>query len=339
MSQHEIKEITPLLDGLGNVKEPGFCFMNKYVYDRRKITANKTRIKEWDFYQITNPRYTVQITVADISIGGFSNITVFDMQTGKRREFLNLTPLTFGKLGLEDNTRKPHAVTDKGKNYSLVVDALRPCHRRITAKKRRVVDVDISMELFENHESLVMAVPFEKQGYFYLNDKMNLMPVSGHVTVKGMTVSFDPADSFCVLDWGRGVWPYKGDWYWGNGTHRLENGDLFGFEIGWGFGDMSAASENMLFFNGKGHKIGYITLRKDENDYMKPWHFVSDDGRFDMTMTPFFDNYTSTRVLGVIGNKCHQVFGKWNGTCVLDDGTALLIHDMTAFCEHSDNRW
>ena len=44
-------------------------------------------------------------------------------------------------------------------------------------------------------------------------------------------------------------------------------------------------------------------------------------------------------VLGVVGNRCHQVFGKWNGTAVLDDGSILTIQNMTAFCEHSDNRW
>ena len=80
-------------------------------------------------------------------------------------------------------------------------------------------------------------------------------------------------------------------------------------------------------------------LTKDEKDIMKPWVFTSSDGRFEMTMTPEFDNFTSTRVLGVIGNRCHQVFGKWNGYVILDDGKRLEIKDMIAFCEHSYNRW
>lgn len=339
MAQHEITKKTVLLDENGNVAEPGFCFTNHYVYDRSKIKAGKTRIKEWDFYQITNPRYTVQITVADISLGGAAHIAAFDMQTGEKREYMDLSLLTFGKFKMSDNTHKPHATVKKSRDFQLVIDATRPTFRTITAKKKGVVDVDIRMELFERHESLVMAVPFKEDKHFYLNDKMNLMPVKGRVTVRDMTVEFDPKDSFCVLDWGRGVWPYKGDWYWGNGTHRLPNGDLFGFEIGWGFGDMSAASENMLFLNGKGHKIGYITLDHNEADPMSPWHFISDDGRFDMIMTPFYDNYTSSRVLGLVGNKCHQVFGKWSGKCILDNGTELDIKDMIAFCEHSDNRW
>ena len=56
-------------------------------------------------------------------------------------------------------------------------------------------------------------------------------------------------------------------------------------------------------------------------------------------MKPAYDNYTSSRVLGLVGNRCHQVFGLWSGTVRLDDGTTLEIRDMTAFCEKSDNRW
>lgn len=47
---------------------------------------------------------------------------------------------------------------------------------------------------------------------------------------------------------------------------------------------------------------------------------------------------TKARVL-FVGNICHQVFGKWNGTVTLDDGTVPEIHDMIAFCEDSDNMW
>jgi hypothetical protein len=45
----------------------------------------------------------------------------------------------------------------------------------------------------------------------------------------------------------------------------------FGFNIGYGFGDTSAASENMIFFEGRGHKIGRLSIALDEKDALKPW--------------------------------------------------------------------
>ena len=65
------------------------------------------------------------------------------------------------------------------------------------------------------------------------------------------TYVFDPADSFGVLDWGPGVWTYHNTWYWGSASGQVE-GVPFGWNIGYGFGDTSAASENMLFLRRQG---------------------------------------------------------------------------------------
>ena len=67
------------------------------------------------------------------------------------------------------------------------------------------------------------------------------------------------------------------------------------------------------------------------------WKITSDDGSFEMTMKPEYDNYTMLRFL-VVGNLCHQVFGKWSGTVKCGD-EVIEIKDMTAFLERSDNMW
>ena len=342
MTQNRITSDTILLNENGEVAQPGYCELNRYIYSRSAIKANALRIKEWDFYQISDKRYTVQMTFADISIGGAGCFTLFDRQTGERLESMSLDLLTFGKLGLEENTNIPHFLKIKRGSFEMSVQVT-PDKRILFCRFKKGKDVyeaDISMDILPGLESLVMAVPFKQKKHFYLNQKTNCMPAVGFVAKNGQKImEFDKQTAFCVLDWGRGVWPYSGSWYWGNGSTRLDDGHIFGFEIGWGFGDMSNATENMLFYDGKGHKIEEIYLNKDEKDYMKPWEFTSNDGRFNMTMTPLFDNYTSSRVLGIAGNKCHQVFGLWNGCAVLDDGTSIGVKDMIAFCEFSDNRW
>ena len=340
--QHRITRRIPLLDENGKLTEPGYCTENLYEYDRKAIKARPTRIKEWDFYQVTDGRYMLQITISDISLGGAGIFTLVDMQTGERYEVMSLSLLTFGRMGMESDAMSDHTVSRHKRYFDLDITVGNNATKidLDAVKGKNKVTADLTFEMPEGLESLVMAVPFpgnDKQ--FYLNQKINSMPVSGKVTYGDLTVEFDPQNTFALLDWGRGVWPYAQKWYWGNGTTRLENGDIFGFEIGWGFGDMSAASENMIFYNGKAHKLGEITMTRDESDWLAPWHFTCEDGRFEMTMTPYFDNFTSNRVLGLVGNICHQVFGKWNGTATLDDGTVIEIRDMDAFCELSDNRW
>ncbi|MGN1478298.1 MAG: DUF2804 domain-containing protein [Acutalibacteraceae bacterium] len=333
----EITSKIKLLDSEGNIAEPGFCRRMEYDYSRSDIKANPSRIKEWDFYQILSKDYMVQVMIFDISIGGAVNINVINLKDGSRGEFLTLKPLTFGRLNLPSNTEKPHIIEYRQGGFSLLIECKNGL-REITAFKKGSVDCHIKLKEFDAHESLVMAVPFEKKGHFYLNQKMNCLEASGYCSVNSQRAVFNPETDFAVLDWGRGVWPYKCSWYWGNGSTRLPDGRVFGFEIGWGFGDMSKASENMLFIDGKAHKIGEVYMKRDKSDWLKPWYYTSDDGRFEAVMTPVFDNFTSSRV-GPIGNVCHQVFGNFNGTAVLDGGEKVSFKDMLAFTEFSDNRW
>ncbi|HIU35131.1 MAG TPA: DUF2804 domain-containing protein [Candidatus Fimenecus excrementigallinarum] len=339
--QHEITKRTPLLDENGNLSEPGYCVHNLYDYDRRAVRANPLRIKEWDFYQISDKRYTIQMTIASISYGGMAGVTLFDRQTGERHECTALSLLTFDKYHLPSNTEVPHKIVVERPHFHMSFDVTER-HRilKLRGRNRKGGDfkVDVVYDVMPGLQSLVMAVPFRQKGHFYLNQKINCMPAHVQVRLGKRVITFDPETSFGLLDWGRGVWPFAQSWYWGNGSSYLPDGRIFGFEIGWGFGSMDAASENTLFLDGVAHKIDQVYLQKDPKDYMRPWVFSSNDGRFEMTMTPEFDNYTNLRFFGV-GNRCHQVFGKWNGSVVLDDGTKLDIRDMTAFCEFSDNHW
>ena len=340
MIQNEIKAKERLLDDNGNIANPGYCIQSNYIYKRGDIKAHPMRIKEWDFYQISDKRYTLQMVIFDISMGGAATFTLFDRQTGERFEAMTLDLLTLGSYKLPECDEEDHIIHIKKKGFDMKIDCFGN-KRILTFKgkcKQGVTEAKLELTLPEGLEYLVMAVPFKEDKHFYLNKKINCMPAKGYVKSGNRTVAFDEDTAFGVLDWGRGVWPYKCDWFWGNGSTKLPDGRIFGFEIGWGFGEMTAFTENTLFIDGKAHKIENLTMKKDEKDYLKPWVFTSSDGRFEMTMVPEFDNYTSTRV-GVVGNKCHQVFGKWSGFVILDSGEKLEIKDMIAFCEHSDNRW
>ena len=177
-----------------------------------------------------------------------------------------------------------------------------------------------------------------------MTTKQNCMPCAGTVRAKGQSWSFSKEDSFCILDWGRVCTPYALVWYWGNGSGWVEDAQgekhLFGFEITWGIGDESRATETCLFCDGKAHKFGAVdveTFPKPDR-WMEPWHIVSEDGRFDLTMTPRYDHHSDLNVL-VMRMHSHQVHGLWNGRVTLDDGRVLEIRDLPAFCEYVENRW
>ena len=65
MTQHEITKAAPLLDASGNLTEPGWARSLLPVYCRSQIRAPKTRIKEWDYYCITDGHIGLALTIAD----------------------------------------------------------------------------------------------------------------------------------------------------------------------------------------------------------------------------------------------------------------------------------
>ena len=167
------------------------------------------------------------------------------------------------------------------------------------------------------------------------------MRVSGQIRHREKEYRCSPAETFAVLDWGRGVWTYDNTWYWGSAS-GLADSVPFGFNIGYGFGDTSAASENVLFYGGKIHKpsrvLFEIPMKDGKEDYLSPWTFSSDDGRFEMTFLPVMDRSAKTDLF-VICSDQHQVFGKFSGTVILDDGRKLAIRDLMGFAEKVRNKW
>ena len=94
----------------------------------------------------------------------------------------------------------------------------------------------------------------------------------------------------------------------------------------------------MVFYDGKAHKLDQVIFKFDENDFLKQWKFTSSNHRLELTMDPLLDRIDNTNLL-IIKNFGHQVFGKFNGIVVLDDGTRLKINNLIGFAERITNHY
>ncbi|MDY4655226.1 MAG: DUF2804 domain-containing protein [Eubacteriales bacterium] len=355
-NQVEYVDKTRLLDDGGNLLvKGGWARRNVFEYDRN-LAVPHWRGKEWDFYQFGNGKYMVQISIANISIGGYASATLVDV-SGKEKKTVSSMDLWLGGKNkpshiLPENGDRPNTVHYVNKNFEFFADTKETTRtvRFRGPSKDGFVETVFTMDLFENHENITIVTPFKKNGEylptrFFMTMKQNCMPACGYFKVGDEKIEFSKDDTFCVLDWGRGVWPYKSVWYWGNGATYLKDEDgkkhIFGFEITWGIGNEDNATETCLFYDGKAHKIGSVDVEvfPKPDKYMDKWRFVSEDGRFDMTMTPVYDHHSDTNVLDIARMHSHQVHGLWNGTVTLDDGKVLEIKDMYAFCEYVENKW
>jgi hypothetical protein len=338
--QYEITEAIPLLDEKGNLTKAGYAKKLLPVYDRNKVKGGKTRLKEWDYYYVGNDQFGVALTIADNSYMGLDSISF--LWFGDEPWEITKGPIRLFPMG---KTNLPSTSTEGvtsifGKGYEMVF-RVEDGKRTLTAhmddfKDGQPIDIHITL-MNEPEESMVICTPFEKEAHFYYNQKINCLPAEGWVEYDGVRYNFDPHTDFGTLDWGRGVWTYDNYWYWGSGSGYAD-GKPVGFNIGYGFGDTTAASENMLFYDGKCHKLDDVTFNIPKSSYTDPWTFTSSDGRFEMDFVPILDRAAKIDVKFIITDQ-HQVFGRLSGKAVLDDGTVLEIKDCLCFAEDVHNKY
>lgn len=367
MGEHEITEPGKLLDSRGRLREPGWARSLLLEYDRRDIRANAGRIKEWDYYCLVSGDIVLAFTIADNGYMGLLSVSVIDLSMKFQLTESIMTAFPWGGMGLPRSSRSGVSEAS-AKGLSLRFESENG-HRRLqvrypgfgsTSKGRAEkafgradeaegrdavgFHADIALAEREPKESIVMATPFAGSARaFYYNQKINCQEAAGIARVGKKELEFKSGKSFAVLDWGRGVWPYSNSWLWGSasGLARAEGSKTplpFGFNIGYGFGDTSAASENAVFFDGRLHKIGPLRIDFDERDLLRPWRAVSEDGRLDLELSPLLDRAAVTDLL-ILASIQHQVFGRWSGHAVLDDGRKIIIEGLAGFCEEVRNRW
>jgi len=340
----EIVAIDELLDEKGNLKHPGYSKHMVQLYDRSKILARKSRIKEWDYYLIYNDHFGIAMTIADNSYMGLSSCTFLDFDNKSEKTLTKIKWFTKGELGLP-NTSAKGKVEFKAHNFYLGFEN-DGSERKLTVHIKHFLkrkEIKGSIILSDTpEESMVIMTPFKKDKHFYYNQKIVGMKAEGTVFIGDKKYNFSKGTSRAILDWGRGVWTYKNTWYWGGACFK-QDGYEIGFNIGYGFGDTKMATENMLFLNGKASKIDKVTFNipkdsKGKEDYMKPWTFTSNDGRFEMKFEPIIDRFSDTN-LGILRSKQHQVFGYYTGTLIFDVGYKVEIKKRLGFAEKVTNKW
>lgn len=341
MRNHEVTKVQPLLNSDGTLREPGWSRKMVQVYDRSRIKAPAFRIKEWDYYLVVSQKneFAVALTISDDGYIGLQSASLLDFQKKWEHTETILNAFPMGKLKLPSDSSKGNTVYhDKRLDMEFIVT---PGQRRLICNFKNFLDgkpfhCDITLNQPEM-DTMVIATPWDKKGRFYYNQKINCMRACGSATFDGKSYTFDPETDFGTLDWGRGVWTYDNVWYWGSGN-GIVNGKDFGFNIGYGFGNTAAATENILFYDGKCHKLDDVTFHIPEDSYLSPWRFSSSDGRFEMEFTPILDRAAKIDVKVIVTDQ-HQVFGRLNGTAILDDGTQLEVRDMLMFAEKVHNKY
>jgi hypothetical protein len=284
-------------------------------------------------------KFALCLTVSDLGYLALHSVSFVDLDKAIEHTQSVILPFPLGKTGMPSTSETGDV---KFKNKNLAIEFLHSGNDRIIRMNYPSFDsskgIRCNIKLTdEPNESMVIATPWDSDDKaFYYNQKINCFRASGKVEYGNQVFELDSNLDFAGLDWGRGVWTYDNYWYWGSGSGQVD-GVPFGFNLGYGFGNTSAASENVIFYDGKANKFDDIIFNISEN-YIDPWSFKSSDGRFDMNFQPIIDRNAKIDLKAIVTDQ-HQVFGKMSGTAVLDNGKKIEIKDFLCFAEKVHNKY
>ena len=341
----------PLLDDTGMLAQPGYATSLLLEYDRKRIAANPLRVKEWDYYLVNDGDYALALTIGDMGYAALVSASLLDFQAGSYITESTMGVLPLGRLHLPATSAA--GVTrfaDKRVKMAFeVAGGMRLLSVEFADfKDGQALSAEIVLDE-EPRDSMVIATPWaEDDSAFYYNQKIVGMRAIGRFTLGEATHDFVPGRAFGLLDWGRGVWTHDNTWFW-SAAQGMQDGRVFGFNLGYGFGDTTAASENMLFVDGVAHKLGRVDFGIPTRDaaaptvgerylLLRPWHMRDDEGRLHLTFTPDIDRSDYMDFKAVVSDQ-HQVFGLFDGWVVLDDGTRFEVRGLRGFAEAVHNKY
>lgn len=348
--QNRIKKKIPLLNEEGYLVEEGWASKPLWEYNKDFIAAPKWRIKEWDYYAIISEKnkFGLAFTISDLGYIGFISIAFFDFRNKFYNQADQLLLFPMGKIGLPYSSETGE-VSFKGKKLSVKFKTLKSenkIKRYISFNAEKIINFnnekgikgEITLENNMNEDSIVIATSWkENRKAFYYNQKVNCLKAKGQFKIGNDVYEFAPESDLGVLDWGRGVWTYKNEWYWSSLSTYVE-GIPFGWNLGYGFSDRTKASENALFYNGKIHKLDLVEFKIEHTNYMKPWDINDNEGKLKITFTPLFDRNSNLN-FKIIKSIQHQVFGYFNGFAILENNKKIEINNKLGFAEYVINHW
>lgn len=109
--ERELLERGPVLDKKGR-PIPGYSRRSTLIYDRKAIKAPPWRIKEWDFYQISNDHLCLQFTIGHAAYAGQVSLMLFDFQKGKKYlDESRILALPFDSLHMPSDAEEDHTLS------------------------------------------------------------------------------------------------------------------------------------------------------------------------------------------------------------------------------------
>ncbi len=333
------KEITAPVElcGADGRLNPAAVGWSRHPLHIDNLHGRALRKKRWDYWCVMGEECAVSIVIANIDYLALGGVFIIDYATGKAAEagivwpFSKIVtlPSTVGGCIAMANKRLKLSMDETPEGVRIEVDGKSVG----AAPLRAAFDIARPPEI----ETLNVVIPWDERT-FQFTSKQNGLAVNGSCVWGDREYAFAPETAYAVLDYGRGIWPYRTAWNWAVFAGRSGE-DRVGMNMGAKWTDGTGANENGIFLNGVLYKLFEdLEFRYDTKDFMAPWTMRSmETDAVDLRFTPFHDKKSRLN-LGILSTRVDQCFGHYSGTlCV--EGRTIPIDRFIGWAEEHYARW
>ncbi|MDD3381936.1 MAG: DUF2804 domain-containing protein [Bacilli bacterium] len=329
-----------LLDQHGKLVEKGYSNKLVKTFERERIKASKSKIKETNFYFFGNQDYGFSIEISNNFFYKLAEIGFYDIKKNFRfsksyyKFFASKDFFISESDSSGENYFKNKKILVSIKNFDnykkIYVSA-----EKYDGKNDFVCDIKV---LNENSQAIVVACPFEEKNQFCYFQKSFNHKNEGFLRIENQI--YDVQILNTSFKWIRSVMPYMSNCFWASISGKIEK-DLFTITLGEGISDTSSASENIIFINEKSYKvcnvIFKIKLDESENEMLlDEWKILSDDGIVNITFNPILLTHVKNNYI-ITSRKNLKLFGKFSGFIKLND-IGYQVNDFFGFIERNSLR-
>ena len=344
--QKKIQEFDELLDASGKVKNVGYSDKYALRYNKENI-QKRNKIKEWDCYYVMDSQMAICVSILNLSYAKILFASALDLVSKKHYEKRSIS---IGKKHPIELSSNPENGTSQfeTKNAQFTfhtkdgeVHVFGKFNKFFGKKEKSdlVFDLHISNK---SKTCLTKVSTYNSQNQFCYSYKSNCLSAEGEFSYFGKTHKFDPQNSVAFIDTSRGVLPFMFKKYGASASFKTFDQIPVGFNLGFDPKDNSGVSENAIFYNGAVHKLEdvsiYIQKSKFGHDFMGTWTFYSSDGKLELIFEPILEHKSPLAILPM-KNVSSQVFGRFFGKLILDDGKIIELENVLGIAEKVINLW
>lgn len=284
------------------------------------------RLKEWQAFQISHPRYFLNIALFDARVIGLVQVKAFDRQTGRKYLFEKKVPSW--------QLSPPKTLLDS--IYAWQGDGARISFRNLLRESRIYIDFELPLSGSspamqarlvadtKGRTPMVVSIPFAQNRGMYSHKC--LVPLRGSLKVAGEEIVFDKQGCMLIDD-HKGYYPRVMRWDWvTSGAYR--QGSLIGFNLTRNASiDQERHNENGFWKDGRLHQLPPVTFGRSPHEGREIWHIQDDKGQVDLRFFVEVDGRVDMN-FGIVESRYRGPFGTFEGKLTSYDGESLVCDGM-----------